>query len=107
MRARCDSFWIASCSERACNRGFVHALFTRGTAVMEYVSTDRSTELHWLSPLHRVQSPCLGFEFLSGLPDSGPFVWRLDGTEPYGLAGHLVDGPAFWFWRFGWWLPHA
>jgi hypothetical protein len=33
-------------------------------------------------PRHRVQTPHLSFEFLSGLLDSGDFIWRLDGAEP-------------------------
>jgi hypothetical protein len=30
-------------------------------------------------------------EFLGGLLDSAAFVWRLDGAEPHGLFGDLVD----------------
>jgi hypothetical protein len=46
------------------------------------------------SPRYRVQTPYLGFEFLSGLLDSGAFIWRLDCAEPHGLLGDLVNVPA-------------
>ena len=54
------------------------------------------------SQRHRVQAPCLGFEFLSRLLNSAAFVWRLDGAEQYGLGGDLVDVPACRLRRF--WL---
>src|SRR5258708_12749640 len=60
-----------------------------------------------LSARHRVQAPCLGFEFLSRLLNSAAFVWRLDGTKPHSLFDGLVDVPACWLGRFGRFLRHA
>jgi hypothetical protein len=46
-----------------------------------------------LSPLHCVQAPCLGFEFLGALLDGSVSVWRLDASEPHRLLGDLIDIP--------------
>ena len=61
----------------------------------------------WSSPFHRIQTPCLCFEFLSGLPDCSVLVGRLDGAEPHRLLDDLEDIPSrrrrrFWLaWHAG------
>jgi hypothetical protein len=62
----------------------------------------RSRPCDGSSPPHRVQTPCLSFEFLSGLLDRRSFVGRLDSAEPDGLLGNLADVPACRLRRF--WL---
>ncbi len=65
-----------------------------------------ATPVHQLLPLHRVQAPCLGFEFLCALLDGGVSVWRLDASEPHRLFGDLVDIPTDWRCGFRF-LRHA
>src|SRR5260221_13657566 len=58
------------------------------------------------SQRHRIEAPCLSFEFLGALLDSGAFVWGFDGAEQDGLGGDLVDVPACRLRRF-WLTRHA
>ncbi len=66
----------------------------RGERDVMSAASDTTSPYDGSSPLHRVQTPYLGFEFLSGLLDSSSFIWRLDCAEPHGLPRNLVNVPA-------------
>src|SRR5258707_14654410 len=54
------------------------------------------------SQQHRVKAPRVHLEFLGALLDSSAFVGSLDGAEPDGLGGDLIDGPAFQLFGLAW-----
>jgi hypothetical protein len=77
---------------------FLWIVGRQGDFLIEFVDPAIATSIKGSRPeslpRHRPQTPYLSSEFLSGLLDSGAFIWRLDGAEPHGLLGDLVNVPA-------------